>query len=69
LAAKPKGKKIDSALRESLYRKLGVDLTAIESIGTTVALTVVTEVGPDLTRLSLLATDFAFFRDGTWWIS
>jgi len=48
LAAKPKGKKIDSALRESLYRKLGVDLTAIESIGTTVALTVVTEVGPDL---------------------
>jgi hypothetical protein len=50
LAAKPKGKKIDEGLRQSLYRKVGVDLTAIESIGTSVALTVVTEVGPDLSR-------------------
>ena len=48
LAAKPKGKKLDPDLRLNLYRKLGVDLTAIESIGTTVALTVATEVGPDL---------------------
>lgn len=48
LPPKPKGKKLDGPLRESLYRKLGVDLTRIESIGTTVALSVVTEVGPDL---------------------
>jgi transposase len=48
LPAKAKGKKIDTALREGLYRKLGVDLTAIESVGATVALTVLTEVGPDL---------------------
>jgi len=48
LPAKTKGKKLDEALRQSLYRKLGVDLTAIESIGTTVALTALTEVGPDL---------------------
>jgi transposase len=48
LPPKPKGKKLDGPLRESLYRKLGVDLTAIESIGTTVALSVATEVGPDL---------------------
>jgi hypothetical protein len=33
LAAKPKGKKIDSALRESLYRKLGVDLTRLPLLG------------------------------------
>lgn len=50
LAAKPKGKKVDEGLRQSLYRKVGVDLTAIESIGTTVALTVITEVGLDLSR-------------------
>jgi len=48
LPAKAPGKKIDAALREALYRTLGVDLTAIESVGTTVALTVLTEVGPDL---------------------
>jgi transposase len=48
LPAKAKTKKVDPALREGLYRKLGVDLTAIESVGTTVALTVLTEVGPDL---------------------
>jgi transposase len=50
LPARPKGKKLDAELRASLYRKMGVDLTAIESIGTTVALTVITEVGPDLSR-------------------
>jgi transposase len=48
LPDKPKGKKMDEALRTSLYCKLGVDLTAIESIGTAIALTVITEVGPDL---------------------
>jgi transposase len=48
LPAKSKGKKLDEELRTSLYRKMGVDLTAIESIGTTVALTVITEAGPDL---------------------
>jgi transposase len=48
LPAKAKSKKVDTALREGLYRKLGVDLTAIESVGATVALTVLTEVGPDL---------------------
>ncbi|MDD1649394.1 MAG: IS110 family transposase [Methylococcaceae bacterium] len=52
LPDKPKGKKIDEALRQSLYRKVGVDLTAIESVGTTVALTVITEVGPELTRFA-----------------
>jgi len=48
LPPRAKGKKINAALRQALYRKLGVDLTAIESIGTTVALTVLTEVGADL---------------------
>jgi transposase len=48
LPAKAQGKKIESALREGLYRKLGVDLTAIEGVGATVALTVLSEVGPDL---------------------
>jgi len=37
-------------LREPLYRKLGVDLTAIEGIGITTALVLLTEVGPDLSR-------------------
>lgn len=35
-------------MREVLYRKFGVDLTAIESIGVTTALVILTEVGPDL---------------------
>lgn len=48
LPAKAKGKKIEAALREARYRKLGVDLTAMEGVGATVALTVLTEVGPDL---------------------
>lgn len=52
LPPKPKGKKIDEELRTNLYRKMGVDLTAIESIGTTVALTVITEVGPDLSSFA-----------------
>jgi transposase len=37
-------------LRASLYSKLGVDLTAIEGIGSITALVVLTEVGPDLSR-------------------
>jgi transposase len=48
LPPKAKGKKIDEGLRTGLYQKMGVDLTAIESIGATVALTMLTEVGPDL---------------------
>ena len=50
-------KKIHEALRLGLYRKLGVDLTAVESIGGLVALTVLTEVGPDL---SLFKTEKHF---------
>ncbi len=50
LPAKVKGKKIDEALRLGLYLKLGVDLTAVESIGPLVGLTVLSEVGPDLSR-------------------
>jgi transposase len=44
------GKEIDENLRLGLYLKLGVDLTAIESVGPLVALTFLTEVGPDLSR-------------------
>jgi len=36
-------------MREVLYRKFGVDLTAIEGIGVTTALVVLTEVGPNMT--------------------
>lgn len=35
-------------MREVLYRKFGVDLTAIEGIGVATALVVLTEVGPNL---------------------
>jgi hypothetical protein len=35
-------------MREVLYRKFGADLTAIEGIGVTTALVVLTEVGPDV---------------------
>jgi transposase len=35
-------------MREVLYRKFGVDLTAIEGIGLTTALVVLTEVGPSV---------------------
>lgn len=48
LPPKPKGKKIEEPLRLGLYQKLGVDLTAIEGIGARTVLTVLTEVGPDL---------------------
>jgi transposase len=37
-------------MREALYRKTGVDLTAIEGIGVLTSLVVFTEVGPDLSR-------------------
>jgi transposase len=41
-------KQIDEGLRTGLYRKLGVDITAIEGIGARVGLAMLTEVGPDL---------------------
>lgn len=50
LPAKADKKKLDEDLRRGLYRKLGVDLTAIEGFGAVVGLTVLTEVGPDLSR-------------------
>jgi len=50
LPPKAKNKDINEVLREGLYRKLGVDLTAVEGIGALVGLTVLTEVGPDLSR-------------------
>jgi transposase len=37
-------------LREVLYQKFGVDLTAIEGVGVLTSLTLLTEVGPDLSR-------------------
>lgn len=43
-------KKIDETLRLGLYRKLGVDVTAVEGVGALVGLTLLTEVGPDLSR-------------------
>jgi len=48
LPPRTEGKKIDQALRQGLYQKMGVDLTAIEGIGAKVVLTMLTEVGPDL---------------------
>ena len=50
LPAKTGQKKMTEDLRLGLYRKLGVDLTAIEGIGPLVALTCLSEVGPDLSR-------------------
>ncbi len=50
LLPKGKNKKIDENLRLGLYSKLGVDLTAIEGIGANAALTVLCEVGPDISR-------------------
>jgi len=41
-------KRIDETLRKGLYRKLGVDVTSVEGIGALVGLTLLTEVGPDL---------------------
>jgi transposase len=37
-------------MRQRLYEKFGVDLTAIEGIGVLTALTLLTEVGPDMSR-------------------
>lgn len=48
LAPLAEGKTVNAALRRGLYLKLGVDLTAIEGIGGLVGLTMLTEVGPDL---------------------
>ncbi len=45
-------KAIPEELRQNLYQKLGVDLTAVEGLGAIVALTVLTEVGPDLSRFA-----------------
>lgn len=39
---------LDQDMRAVLYRKFGVDLTAIEGIGVTTALVVLTEVGPNV---------------------
>lgn len=50
LPAKAGPKNITPDLRLGLYRKLGVDLTAVEGFGPVVALTVLSEVGPDLSR-------------------
>ena len=50
LPEKSERKAINETLRRGLYLKLGVDLTAIEGFGTLVALTALTEVGPDLSR-------------------
>ena len=41
-------KQINEPLRKGLYCKFGVDVTAIEGIGPTAALTLLTEVGADL---------------------
>lgn len=46
----PSSKARDRALRERLRRMLGVDLTAIPTIGVDTALTFAAEVGPDLSR-------------------
>ena len=43
-------KKIDEDLRLGLYRKLGVDVTGVEGVGALVGLTLLSEVGPDLSR-------------------
>ena len=39
-------------MRLPLYQKIGVDLTAIEGIGITTALVILTEVGPDVSRFA-----------------
>jgi transposase len=50
LPPKASNKKIDEGIRLGLYCKFGVDLTAIEGVGALVGLTMLTEVGPDLSR-------------------
>jgi len=39
-------------LREGLYKKFGADLTAIEGIGVTTSLVLLTEVGPEVSRFA-----------------
>ena len=49
--APPTNSKVrERALRERLHRMLGVDLTAIPTIGVETALTFAAEIGPDLSR-------------------
>lgn len=48
LPARSGHKKMDESLRAGLYRKLGVDITAVEGLGAQVGLTMLTEVGPNL---------------------
>jgi transposase len=43
-------KRLPEVLRQTLQAKLGVDLTAVEGFGPIVALTVLSEAGPDLSR-------------------
>jgi transposase len=50
LPPKASNKKIDEGIRLGLYCKFGVDLTALEGVGALVGLTMLTEVGPDLSR-------------------
>lgn len=45
-----KDKMLGQDMREWVYKKLGADLTAIEGIGVTTALVILTEIGPDLSR-------------------
>jgi transposase len=49
-AAAPVKKNLDANLHRELQRALGVDLTAVEGFGILVGLTVLTEVGPDVSR-------------------
>ena len=48
----PSSKVRERALRRRLHRMLGVDLTAIPTIGVETALTFASEIGPDLSRFS-----------------
>lgn len=45
-----KGNVPDEPLRQHLYEKFGVDLTAVEGVGTQTALTFLCEVGPDVSK-------------------
>ena len=46
-ARRPADPRSDKAMRAALHRMMGVDLTAIPTIGTGTALTVAAEIGPD----------------------
>jgi transposase len=59
---KAKNKKIDETMRLLLYEKLGVDLTAIEGVGVNMALTILTEMGPDFVH------DFPTEKHWTSWL-